>query len=211
MRAWLDFFKEKWDKFCEENGLFLTSRQKIGLGFLLLLFFSGLGFYYYLSLPRPLEIVQAKSEGKAVRNRLPTREIAVHIAGEVKKPGVYFFPPGKRVIDAVNKAGGPRKDANLDAVNLARKLHDGEKIIIPSKKSNLLQTSKSPEESKLINLNTATQEDLESLPGIGETLAQRIIEYREKNSGFQSIEELKKIEGIGKKKFSQIKDLITVE
>lgn len=212
MRAWFDFLKEKWDTFCKENGLCLTFKQQIGLGILFLFFLSGLGFYYYLSLPKPLKLVQAERElAKPDKSKVNYQEIAVHIGGEVKKPGVYFFQPGKRVIDALNKAGGAKKNANLDAVNLARKLRDGEKIIIPSKNSSPNQPSASSDENKLINLNTATQEELESLPGIGETLAKRIIEYREKNSGFQSIEELRKIEGIGKKKFAQIKDLITVE
>lgn len=211
MKAWLDFLKEKWDKFCEENGLFLTTRQQIGLVVLLLFFLSGLGFYYYLSLPKPLKLVQNNEKPKLRKSTDVEVKIAIHVGGEVEMPGVYYFPPGKRVIDAVKAAGGAKKEANLDAINLARKLRDGEKIIIPAKNSPLNHPSTNYEESKLINLNTASQEELESLPGIGETLAQRIIEYREKNEGFQKVDELRNIEGIGKKKFFQIKDLVTVE
>ncbi len=212
MRAWFDFLRERWDKFCEENGLVLTFKQQIGLAILLLLFLGGVSFYYYLSLPKPLKLIE-KSERKLNFSKEFATEakIAVHIGGEVKKPGVYYFPTGKRVIDAVKAAGGTKKGANLDAINLARKLRDGEKIIIPGKESSLNLSSTNADKNKLINLNTASLEELESLPGLGETLAQRIIEYREKNEGFQKIEELKEIEGIGKKKFSQIKDLVTVE
>lgn len=212
MKAWLDFLKEKWDKFCEENGLFLTSNQKIGLAVLLIFFLSGLGFYYYLSLPKPLKLVEVE-KGKQLpqKSEVTASKIAVHVGGEVKKPGVYYFLAGKRVIDAIKAAGGANKEADLDAINLARKLRDGEKIIVPNRNSTSKQYQANYEESKLINLNTASQEELESLPGIGKTLAQRIIEYREKNGVFQKIEELRNIEGIGKKKFSQIKDLVTVE
>lgn len=211
MKAWLDFLKEKWDKFCEENGLFLTTRQQIGLAVLLFFFLSGLGFYYYLSLPKPLKLVQTDEEKPQFKKTLYERKIAVHVGGEVKKPGVYYFPAGKRVIDAVSAAGGAKKGADLDAINLARQLRDGEKIIIPARNAPTSHPSVDSDQSKLLNLNTASQEELESLPGIGETLAQRIIEYREKNEGFQKVEELRNIEGIGKKKFYQIKDLVTVE
>lgn len=211
MKFWLDFLKEKWNKFCEENGLLLTHRQQIGLVILLIFFLGSLSFYYYLSLPKPLELVKPVKRKVFKESFGTNQKIAVHVGGEVNNPGVYYLPKGKRVIDAIKAAGGAKRGANLDALNLARKLRDGEKIILPPKSFPSLSSFTDSRNDKLLNLNTATLEELESLPGIGETLAKRIIEYREKNGGFQEVEELRNIEGIGKKKFSKIKDLVTVE
>lgn len=147
-------------------------------------------------------------------------KIYVQISGEIKYPGVYEMLDGDRVFQLVEKAGGLTENADVNSINLSKKLIDGEKVIIFAKKElnneqNLInQTSSSlttqSNKSNLININTATQSELESLPGIGPTLAQRIIEYRENNGYFQKIEDIKKVSGIGDKKFEAIKDLITV-
>jgi competence protein ComEA len=145
-------------------------------------------------------------------------KIFVQISGEIKYPGVYEMLEGDRVFQLVEKAGGVTENADINSINLSKKLIDGEKIIIfPKKEINKQEPSTinqaSPTESKktgLININTASQSELESLPGIGPTLAQRIIDYREKNGYFQKIEDIKKVSGIGDKKFEAIKDLITV-
>ena len=149
-------------------------------------------------------------------------KIYVHVVGEVKNPGVYEMSLGDRVFHAIEKAGGATEDADLDSINLAEKLKDGEKIIVYSKEmlnSNVDVSEKTASEnqkmyfksqSNLININTASREELETLPGIGEVLAQRIIDYRRTNGYFKSIEEIKEVSGIGEKKFEAIKDLITV-
>jgi competence protein ComEA len=140
-------------------------------------------------------------------------EIVVHISGQVHNPGIVKLEPGARVIDAVNAAGGLKKDADLDKINLARKLQDEEKIYIPKIgediSENISYFQNPAGGSNKININTCTKEELMSLPGIGEVLADRIIQYREKTP-FKKIEDLMNVSGIGEKKFESIKDMIIV-
>lgn len=143
--------------------------------------------------------------------------IIVHIAGEVKKPGVYKLEDGARVIDVLNLAGGPLSSADLDKVNLAEFLRDGAKIYIPPRieetfgvlQKNSISNTRVSQNDTRVNINTATKEQLETLPGIGPTLAQRIIDYRSENGFFSSCEDLLKVKGIGEKKLEKIKDKIT--
>ncbi|MGB9749528.1 MAG: helix-hairpin-helix domain-containing protein [Caldisericia bacterium] len=152
-------------------------------------------------------------------------KIYIHIAGEIKYPGVYEMENGDRVFQLIEKAGGVTENADISSINLSKKLIDGEKVIIFAKKGSVnsetasnsvtqsnttSSNSSSTNNSNLININTASQKELEELPGIGPTLAQRIIDYRDKNGYFQTIEDIKKVSGIGDKKFEAIKDLITV-
>ena len=140
-------------------------------------------------------------------------EIVVHISGQVHNPGIVKLEPGARVIDAVNAAGGLKKDADLDKINLARKLQDEEKIYIPKIgediSENISYFQNPAGGSNKININTCTKEELMSLPGIGDVLADRIIQYREKTP-FKKIEDLMNVSGIGEKKFESIKDMIIV-
>ena len=154
-------------------------------------------------------------------------EIAVHIIGEVKKGGIIYLPKGARIIDAIEEAGGETEEADLSQVNLAYELQDGQKIYIPNKneqiseyitsnsgnnviiEGNSSQNQKEGENEK-VNINTANQTELDSLPGIGASLAQRIIEYREENGDFKSIEEIQNVKGIGDSKYADIKDKITI-
>ncbi len=134
--------------------------------------------------------------------------IYVDIDGAVNKPGVYELHDGGRVNDAINMAGGLLDNAYTKNLNKAKKLIDGEKIYIISEEEALIEEELN-ESSKLINLNTASINDLMSLPGIGEVYAQRIIDYRTEKK-FEQIDEIKNISGIGEKTFDKIKDLITV-
>ncbi len=143
--------------------------------------------------------------------------IMVHISGEIYNPGLVELPYGSRVIDAVNLAGGLKKEADLDKINLAKKLSDEEKIYIPKVGEDInpiedftgVQTGVQNDSiNGKININTCTKEQLMSLPGIGEVLAGRILEYREQNQ-FKNIEDIKNVSGIGEKKFESIKELIT--
>ncbi len=143
--------------------------------------------------------------------------IMVHISGQVYKPGLIELENGSRVIDAVNKAGGMKSEADIDRINLAKKVVDEEKIYIPKigeevsgidVSTNLCEGSTSEDTGK-VNINNCTKEDLMSLSGIGEVLATRIIEYRETNE-FKSIDDIMNVSGIGAKKFENIKDYITV-
>lgn len=133
--------------------------------------------------------------------------IYVDIDGAVNNPGVYELNNGDRVNDAILMAGGLTENAYTKNLNKARKLVDGEKIYI-FEENEAVNDEKS-NDSNLININTASINDLMSLPGIGEVYAQRIIDFRNK-SLFASIDEIKNIEGIGDKTFEKIKDLITI-
>ena len=140
-------------------------------------------------------------------------EIYVHISGQVYNPGIVKLEFGARVIDAVNLAGGLKKDADLDKINLAKKLVDEEKIYIPKIgediDDNIIDIQNTSEGYVKIDINTCSKEELLSLPGIGEVLANRIIEYRDKTP-FKRIEDIMNVSGIGEKKFENIKEMITV-
>jgi competence protein ComEA len=148
----------------------------------------------------------------------PTRPpIVVHVVGAVPKPGVYEFPQGSRVRDAVAAAGGLLAEADPAALNLAAMLEDGQRLEIPyqagaepASASAQGINSESTPSADLININTATLEELDSLPGIGPTTAQKIIEYRQQHGPFQTIEDIMNVSGIGPATFDKIKDLITV-
>lgn len=146
--------------------------------------------------------------------------IMVHISGQVLKPGLVELKNGSRVIDAVNSAGGLKEKADLDRVNLAKKLVDEEKIYIAEigEENDLVEDINNSNESSQensengnnkTNINIGTKEELMGLPGIGEVLATRIVEYRESNK-FKTIEDIKNVSGIGDKKFESIENLIIV-
>lgn len=150
--------------------------------------------------------------------------LIVQVEGAVNHPGVYPLSPGSRVNEAIAAAGGLKPDANQNQVNLAALIKDGDKISIPSLEDQLKSASlvippkgtSAPSDPTtppigIVNINQASLEDLEKLPGIGPARAQRIIEYRQANNGFKSIEEIQKIDGIGPSIFNQLKGLITVD
>lgn len=153
--------------------------------------------------------------------------LVIHIVGAVEKPGVYYLPKGSRIHHAVDKAVA-RKDAALGYINLAQPLQDGEQVVVPGQKevaglkiaaavpgsagANPNYPGAAPAAggrqklsgSTAVNINTANQEQLDALPGIGPALAQRIIEFRETNGPFKSVQDLQKVPGIGAKKFEQL-------
>lgn len=149
--------------------------------------------------------------------------MAIHVTGEVNNPGVVKLKEGSRMEDLIKAAGGLTENADLSNVNLAFVVEDGMKVRIPSindedenfiTKENGKGVIVSEEvESNLedkININTASEIELEELPGIGASIASRIIEYRNKNGKFKNVEDIKNVAGIGESKFDKIKDLIKV-
>ena len=149
-------------------------------------------------------------------------EIVVHVTGEVNKPGIVVLKSNSRIADAINKAGGATKEADLNQINLAYILEDGQKIYIPNKNEKIDEDeyitegnrnnigNNNSKEGEKVNINEAMQTELEELPGIGPSLASRIIEYREQNGDFKKIEELQNVKGIGDAKYNDIKDKVTV-
>ncbi len=188
----------------------------IGFGILLTLLAVGI-ILLVSSQPRgePIRLQPAPSDSPLV----------VQVGGEVANPGVYHLPPGSRVLDAIQAAGGALPQANIQSLNQAELIQDGELIWIPA-----IQPTFAPLPSNAvvepgsrsqplpsatpgfpINLNTAGPDELQALPEIGPKLAQRIIDYRLANGPFTSIEDIQAVDGIGPGIFEQIKDLITVE
>ena len=168
----------------------------------------------------------------------PKSEVAVHVTGAVKSPGVYYLSAGARVHEAIEKAGGGTDQADIHSLNLAAKIRDGQQIDVPEIRqtpdakqnapvSNAAQeytiptspdlsvtpqpsTSRStPSDGSRININTATSQELQTLPRIGPALAQRIIEYRQTSGGFSTVDDLTNVKGIGEKTLEKIRTSIT--
>jgi competence protein ComEA len=145
----------------------------------------------------------------------PAATIVVAVSGLVRRPGLVRLPAGARVADAIAAAGGALPGTDLSLVNLARRLTDGELVVIgipgvpdggaPPGPGGAGGTASGP-----VNLNTATAEQLQALPGVGPVLAQRIIEFRTQHGGFRSVSELRQVSGLGDAKFAELKDLVTV-
>ena len=131
--------------------------------------------------------------------------VGIDIKGEVYAEGYYEFEYGSRVKDAIIAAGGETEEADLSTINLAMILVDGQEIVIPSKIENDIRSDGK------ININTADMYKLTKLDGIGNSLATNIVEYRAEKGPFKKVEDIKKVKGIGKEKFENIKDKITVE
>ncbi len=163
---------------------------------------------------------QPRGEGITLLPPPTSAPIVVHIVGAVLEPGVYSLPIKSRQQDAIEAAGGFLPDANPQALNLAAPLQDGDRIVVPTIPSDTPTPATNPSKSTivelpssntLININTASQADLENLPGIGPVKAQTIIAYRESNGFFGLIKDIQNVPGIGPKTFENLKSLITVE
>jgi competence protein ComEA len=167
------------------------------------------------SRPQPV-VIEKPPSPRAVSRPAPkaAKPIYVHVGGAVSAPGLYEINSGDRVADAVNRAGGPVGEADLDGLNLAAKVSDGQKILVPVKGQAVeidaggggAAAGTSP-----VNLNTAAQAELESLDGVGPVLAKRIIDWRQRRGGFARVSQLNEIDGIGPKKFQVLKNQVTVE
>ena len=142
-----------------------------------------------------------------------TETLFVHVSGCVANPGLYELEEGSRLASAIEAAGGFTEDAACDSVNLARRLEDGEMVVVLPMSAGSGANEEIPEvktASSLININTATAEELEQLPGIGPSTAQKIVSDRMANGSFKSPDDLKRVTGIGDKKFETISTLICV-
>lgn len=175
-------------------------------------------------------------ENEILVNNVSTNEnntnddiVIIHITGSVKNPGIVKLKEGSRIEDAIEAAGGLTENADITRVNLAYVVEDGTKIKIPSASEEdigdediidsksgdniIIEENAVPSNNstQTININKATEKEFETLPGIGPSLASKIIEYRNQNGKFESIEDIKNVNGIGDNKYEKIKDLITVK
>lgn len=212
----------------------LKNKIIIAVGAIIIAITVGIYFYKTTKDNSEIEITEDNlTTNTAVENSNETVEenntIVVHITGEVNYPGVVVLKEGARVVDAIEAGGGETDEADLSSLNLAYMLSDGEKIYVPNKeetsqesqereyitsaKDNSEQSengAKSTGTNFKININTAKQEELTQITGIGESTAKKIIEYRTQNGKFKSIEDIKNIPGIGDSKFNAMKEEITV-
>ena len=134
---------------------------------------------------------------------LPGDVVTVHVAGAVNTPGVFELPGGSRVADAIDAAGGALANADTDSINLARRIADGEQVLVQL----VGESSGAPAR---LNLNSAEPADLEALPGIGTVLAERIVADRAQNGPFATVDDLDRVSGVGDAVLAQIRDLVTV-
>ena len=166
--------------------------------------------------------IEDNTEDNTIEVKDEEEKIIVHVTGSVERQGIVSLNKGQRVIDAIEAAGGATIEANISLINLAYVLEDGMKIYVPSKDDNkdtefivsgYSEEVKSTEKKKQekVNINTATLKELENLPGIGESIANKIVTYRNKNGKFKNIEDLKNVSGIGESKFNNIKNYIYVK
>ena len=141
--------------------------------------------------------------------------MTVDIAGKVRRPGVATLPAGSRVVDALERAGGARGRVDLTSLNLARVLVDGEQILVgaPAHAAGPAAGAVAgapPATSPLVNLNTATTEELDTLPGVGPVTAQKILSWRTEHGAFASVDELLEVDGIGEKTLAELAPLVTL-
>jgi competence protein ComEA len=201
-----------------------AGRQRAAVAVLALAALLGAGAVWARATPRPAGPPLGPPDAAAAAQALPRADaeeppagrVAVHVAGRVRRPGLVRLPAGSRVQDAVRAAGGVTSGADLEAVNLARKLLDGEQVRVPGHGETIpapppgaasgpgAATTAGP-----LDLNTATSEQLDTLPGVGEVTASRIVAYRSAHP-FTSVDELLEVPGIGQRRFDQLKDLVTV-
>lgn len=157
--------------------------------------------------------VRVESPGAGRSEQHSANGLYVHVAGAVRRPGLYRVPEGSRVAVALDRAGGPTRRAEVAAVNLAAPVEDGQQVVVPRRGAGLpagsaatpAGGSTAPAAGAQVSLATATVEQLDALDGIGPTLAERILAFRDRKGGFRSIEQLREVEGIGEKRFEALK------
>jgi competence protein ComEA len=133
----------------------------------------------------------------------------VHVAGAVRRPGLVRVPAGARVAEAVLRAGGPGRKADLTGVNLAAQVEDGQQVVVPAAGATPGETGATPGSAAVRpSLGSATVEQLDEIDGIGPTLAERIVEYRTENGGFSSLDELQDVDGIGEKRLETLREAL---
>lgn len=200
----------------------LDIKSKIVVGVIIALMLLTVVMYVVKSNDNNMEEIETKNE-EILEEVKEKNQIIVHVTGQVKNSGVVSLEEGARVVDAIYSAGGENVDADLNKLNLAYILNDGDKIYVPKKEDtqteyitsgageNVSSNATQSSDSKIININTATVDELSTLSGIGKAIAERIVAYRMQNGKFENIEDIKNVTGIGDSKFNNIKDEITAK
>lgn len=186
------------------------------------LYKSDFSFAYYDNSINNDELIENANNSSNLLENSYSSTITIYICGAVKNSRVVTLNENSRICDAIDAVGGLNDDADLTTINLAYVLEDGEKIYIPTKGEEIIEEASSISDlssssasnsikNNKININKATQTELESIPGIGPSTALKILNYRNQNGKFSSIEDIKNVSGIGDKKFEKIKDYITIK
>lgn len=212
----------------------LSRGELAGLVVVIVLLLAAVGLWYTRSLPRPIDIA-TDAAPMAVASSVPSASVAVapsastsaspsttlivDVTGWVRKPGVFAFEPGDRVIDAVERAGGARDNADLTLLNLAAPLVDGQQILVPKEGAQVPGTVPGTTPGTtgvpgatggLVNINTADEATLETLNGVGPVLGASIIAYRTEHGPFTSIDQLDEVSGIGPATMEDLRSQVTV-
>jgi len=207
------------------NGWLTRYRGYITLS---LLFLIALGAVFFLSRradPKPVQLsTPAPRPTPTLRPSATPAGIIIEVSGAVVNPGLFHLADGARVDDAIRAAGGASTEADLARLNLARRLSDGEMLVVPkvgeptaaataAPAGRTAQATRTPTPTPAlsVNINTANAQALDPLPGIGPALAQRIVDYREAHGPFKTIEDIMQVKGIGPAEFAAIKDKIVVQ
>jgi competence protein ComEA len=215
----------------------LSRGELVGLSVAVVVLLAGAGLWYTRSLPRPIDVATsagtvpapvvsgtaaaaaaaASSASSESASTSPSTVLIVDVAGAVRRPGVFEFSAGDRVIDAVTRAGGARDAADLTLLNLAAPLTDGQQILVPKKGSTAGtvtagagSTIPGSTGAGLVNINTADEATLETLNGVGPVLAASIIRYRTEHGPFASVDQLDDVSGIGPATLEDLRSQVTV-
>jgi competence protein ComEA len=213
----------------------LSRGELVGLAVTVVVLLAGVGLWYTRSLPRPIDVATsagtapapAAASGSfapaAATSSLspsvsPSAVLIVDVTGAVRRPGVFEFQPGDRVIDAVERAGGARDNADLTLLNLAAPLTDGQQILVPKKGATTASVPGTTDgvpgsaggTGGLVNINTADEATLETLNGVGPVLAAAIIQYRTEHGPFASVDQLDEVSGIGPATLEDLRSQVTV-
>jgi competence protein ComEA len=208
----------------------LSRGELAGLAVLVIAVLAGAGLWYARSIPKPVQVVETPAAGLPVAggtvaaaapggsgSATPSAgapvELIVDVAGWVRHPGVYQFDPGARIVDAVERAGGARENADLTLLNLAAPLTDGQQVLVPKEgavTATLPSGTVPVGGTTLVNINTADATALEGLNGIGESLAAAIIQYRTDNGPFTSVDQLDEVSGIGPATLEKLRPFVTI-
>jgi competence protein ComEA len=212
----------------------LSRGELVGLAVTVVALLAGVGLWYTRSLPRPIDVATSAGTAPAPAvtsgsfapaaassvspSASPSAVLIVDVTGAVRKPGVFEFQPGDRVIDAVEQAGGARDNADLTLLNLAAPLTDGQQILVPKKGAATASvpgtTGGVPGSAggtgALVNINTADEATLETLNGVGPVLAAAIIQYRTEHGPFASVDQLDEVSGIGPATLEDLRSQVTV-
>ncbi len=188
------------------------SRRRLGIGAAIVLVVVVAAVTIAIGIIRTGAESAVETVPDVVSESVAPASVYVHVSGEVRVPGLYRLDQDARVVDAVAAAGGFSEKASRDGVNLARPVSDGEQLLIPAEGEEGTDAGApaTPEGDGRVNLNTADLAALDTLPRIGPSIAQRILDWREENGRFTSVDDLMAVPGIGEKMLASLRDLVTV-